>query len=88
MEVVADFQLGLEESDMRVQHLINDFLPCAHSTAPHLKAISIRVLHVFPPEECHQDCALPCQELCQQLGLDIQINQINDHLSPGLWTAN
>ncbi|CAI7595869.1 unnamed protein product [Penicillium pancosmium] len=88
MEFMADFQLGLEESDMRVQRLINDFLPCAHSTAPHLKTISIRVLHIYPPGEFRQECALPCQESCEQLGLDIEINQINDHLSPGLWTAN
>ncbi|KAJ5287249.1 hypothetical protein N7478_002935 [Penicillium angulare] len=86
LEGVADYQWDMYETT-RVQDLIKDFLPCAHSMAPHLKTISIRTLNAFPPEDLRQNYALPCRESCEKLGLDIEITQINDHLSPGLWTT-
>lgn len=73
---------------MRVQYAIKDFLPYAHSTAPRLKTITMRLFHISRPEKFSQSCALACRESCEELGLDIDINQINDSLSPGLWTTH
>jgi hypothetical protein len=87
MEFVARYQWDIE-STMRVQDAIKDFLPCAHSTAPRLKTITMRLFHISQPENFSQSCALACRESCEELGLDIDINQVNDSLSPGLWTTH
>lgn len=83
MENVADNQWNMDYRT-RLQGLIDEFLPCADYMAPHLNAITIRSISMFPSEDL--SCVLPCRKLCKKLGLDIEITQISDYLSPGLWT--
>lgn len=72
----------------RVQGRIRDFLPFAYSTNPHLKTILVLIFDKPPFENFIENGALPCRRLYEELGLDIDIDQINDNLSPGLWTGH
>ncbi|KAJ6138144.1 hypothetical protein N7471_004630 [Penicillium samsonianum] len=71
----------------KVAEAIQNYLPFVQSATALLNKITIRIFDMGE-EGVEPDDSTGARSACEELGLDIDINMIQDNLSPGLWTTH